>query len=294
MSISHPLEQDSLTNYSFGSTNGPEPRSPSLSIKNRYSFDLNAPEDSDQQIHHLIQPDDTLEGICVMYRANVAEVKRLNRLWTNDSIHLRKILQIPATKPQAFQGRPLSLPTRPQNAFQSLRAESSNGSIRSREDQEDQKQSPHTSVKERILNHPKPSTRELIDLIDRDVSLILKELKKMDWSIPTSPLLDRRPKSPGLNFKDLRSKTARVTITPLDPKASKAFISSDLVPLKVVFTLTPLLSSFPESVQTSVKKSVLSKLKSSLSSSFLNRLAKDEEFDMVVISDKSKPWNNIQ
>jgi hypothetical protein len=281
MSISHPLE----SSFDYN------PPSPSLSINKRYSFDTSSQSDSDQFIHHLIQPDDTLEGVCVMYRANVGEVKRLNRLWTNDSIHLRRILQIPIPI-KAVQGRPLSMPTKPQNASQSLKAESSNDSIRSREDintptQETIKTPPRTAKKKKIHDQHNPSTRELIDLIDRDVSLILQELGNMDWSIPT---MDSRPRSPGINFKDLRSKTARVTITPLDPKASKAFISSDLVPLQVVFTLTPLLRTFPESVQSSVKKSVLSKLKSTLSSSLLNRIAKDEEFDMVVISDKSRPW----
>lgn len=292
MSINHPLESPANALLDSSNTSSP-PSSPALSIKNRYSFDSKTSDDSDQFIHHLIQPDDTLEGICVMYRANIGHVKRVNRLWTNDSIHMRKILQIPAQVPQAFQGRPLSMPTKPPNAFQSLRASSSNDSIRSREEQNDQWKTQQTAKKENNSHQKKPSTKELIDLIDRDVSSILQELGKMDWSIQNSSLVDKRPKSPGMNVKDLRSKTTRVTITPLDPKASSTFISSDLVPLQVVFTLTPLLGTFPESVQQSVKKSVLSKLKSTLSSSFLKRLAKNEEFDMVVISDKSKRWNDV-
>ena len=295
---SHPLISPIDLTDSFDSKNSKGPSSPAMSIKNRHSFDVKSKNDSDQVIHHLIQPDDTLEGICVMYRVGVGEVKRINRLWTNDSIHLRKILEIPIQKSLALSGRPLSMPSRPPNAFRSIRASSSNESIhgaRSMDDYKSSSKSNHSisNTKEHNFNHTTVSTRGLIDSIDKDVSSILQELKSMDWSIPTSPAF-KRPKSPSNNIKDLRSKTTRVTITPLDPKSSSAFIS-DLVPLRVVFTLTPLVRTLPESVQTSIKASVLSKLKKSLSAALLERLAKDEGelYDMVVISDKTRTWNGI-
>ncbi|KAI9206113.1 uncharacterized protein BJ171DRAFT_580189 [Polychytrium aggregatum] len=44
---------------------------------------------------HQVQAGDTLEGICIAYHVQAESVKRLNQLWTNDSIHLRPTLRIP-------------------------------------------------------------------------------------------------------------------------------------------------------------------------------------------------------
>ncbi|KAJ3042301.1 LysM and putative peptidoglycan-binding domain-containing protein 1 [Rhizophlyctis rosea] len=58
-------------------------------------------------IVHEIKPGDTLEGICLMYSVKASDIKRYNRLWTNDSIHLRKTLDIPiratTSSPSPFQ-----------------------------------------------------------------------------------------------------------------------------------------------------------------------------------------------
>ncbi|KAK6098305.1 hypothetical protein MT418_002345 [Batrachochytrium dendrobatidis] len=44
---------------------------------------------------HYVTTSDTLAGICVMYGVKAADIKRHNRMWTNDSIHLRRYLEIP-------------------------------------------------------------------------------------------------------------------------------------------------------------------------------------------------------
>ncbi|KAJ1340650.1 hypothetical protein BSLG_004744 [Batrachochytrium salamandrivorans] len=44
---------------------------------------------------HFVSASDTLAGICVMYGVKTADIKRHNRMWTNDSIHLRRSLEIP-------------------------------------------------------------------------------------------------------------------------------------------------------------------------------------------------------
>jgi len=46
-------------------------------------------------IKHRVLPSDTLQGIALKYGASTTEIKRVNKLWSNDSIHLREILHIP-------------------------------------------------------------------------------------------------------------------------------------------------------------------------------------------------------
>lgn len=97
------------------------------------------------------------------------------------------------------------------------------------------------------------------------------------------PALPRaRPKR---RIADLRSKTTRVTIAPIEPSAASAFVSSP-VPLRVVFTLTPLLGLLPLEVQTTVKENVAGRLQKSLSTSFFQKLniQREEWMDMVHIS----------
>ncbi|KAJ3095268.1 hypothetical protein HDU97_007111 [Phlyctochytrium planicorne] len=48
---------------------------------------------------HTIQSTDTLEGICIQYGCELSEIKRINKLWTSDSVHLRKVLYIPLHAP---------------------------------------------------------------------------------------------------------------------------------------------------------------------------------------------------
>ncbi|KAJ3045462.1 LysM and putative peptidoglycan-binding domain-containing protein 1 [Rhizophlyctis rosea] len=54
---------------------------------------------------HEIKPGDTLEGICLMYGAKASDIKRHNRLWTTDSIHLHKTLEIPIRPPPSTTSR---------------------------------------------------------------------------------------------------------------------------------------------------------------------------------------------
>ncbi|KAJ3165302.1 hypothetical protein HK101_000252 [Irineochytrium annulatum] len=81
---------------------------------------------------HIVQKTDTFEGLCIQYACQVrrlsygprdpngfltageqqSELKRVNKLWTNDSIHLRKTLMIPhppeQPEPTLFLRHPLS------------------------------------------------------------------------------------------------------------------------------------------------------------------------------------------
>jgi len=52
-------------------------------------------------IKHRVLPSDTLQGIALKYGASTTEIKRLNKLWSNDSIHLRETLNIPISTTDA-------------------------------------------------------------------------------------------------------------------------------------------------------------------------------------------------
>ncbi|KAL1925800.1 uncharacterized protein VTP21DRAFT_683 [Calcarisporiella thermophila] len=46
-------------------------------------------------IVHRVEPDDTLAGVALSYGVEIAMLKRMNKLWANDSIHMRKYIYIP-------------------------------------------------------------------------------------------------------------------------------------------------------------------------------------------------------
>ncbi|KAI9520152.1 hypothetical protein NQZ68_020047 [Dissostichus eleginoides] len=48
-----------------------------------------------RRIEHSIQPGETLQGLALKYGVSMEQIKRANRLYTNDSIFLKKSLSIP-------------------------------------------------------------------------------------------------------------------------------------------------------------------------------------------------------
>lgn len=50
---------------------------------------------SGKTIKHVVQPNDTLQGIALRYGVTTEELKRANRLWTSDSLFLRPWLAVP-------------------------------------------------------------------------------------------------------------------------------------------------------------------------------------------------------
>ncbi|XP_027004971.2 lysM and putative peptidoglycan-binding domain-containing protein 1 [Tachysurus fulvidraco] len=46
-------------------------------------------------IQHNVQPGETLQGLSLKYGVSMEQIKRANRLYTNDSIFLKKVLSIP-------------------------------------------------------------------------------------------------------------------------------------------------------------------------------------------------------
>ncbi|TSK34808.1 LysM and putative peptidoglycan-binding domain-containing protein 1 [Bagarius yarrelli] len=47
------------------------------------------------RIQHKVQPGETLQGLSLKYGVSMEQIKRANRLYTNDSIYLKKVLFIP-------------------------------------------------------------------------------------------------------------------------------------------------------------------------------------------------------
>ncbi|XP_029927639.1 lysM and putative peptidoglycan-binding domain-containing protein 1 [Myripristis murdjan] len=48
-----------------------------------------------RRIEHQVQPGETLQGLALRYGVSMEQIKRANRLYTNDSIFLKKSLSIP-------------------------------------------------------------------------------------------------------------------------------------------------------------------------------------------------------
>uniref|UniRef100_H3CKY6 LysM and putative peptidoglycan-binding domain-containing protein 1 n=1 Tax=Tetraodon nigroviridis TaxID=99883 RepID=H3CKY6_TETNG len=48
-----------------------------------------------RRVEHQIQPGETLQGLALKYGVSMEQIKRANRMYTNDSIHLKKSLSIP-------------------------------------------------------------------------------------------------------------------------------------------------------------------------------------------------------
>ncbi|XP_053537937.1 lysM and putative peptidoglycan-binding domain-containing protein 1 [Ictalurus punctatus] len=46
-------------------------------------------------VQHKVQPGETLQGLSLKYGVSMEQIKRANRLYTNDSIFLKKFLSIP-------------------------------------------------------------------------------------------------------------------------------------------------------------------------------------------------------
>lgn len=49
----------------------------------------------ERRVEHLLEPGDTLQGLAVKYGVTTEQIKRANRLYTNDSIFLKKTLYVP-------------------------------------------------------------------------------------------------------------------------------------------------------------------------------------------------------
>ncbi|KAJ1304745.1 hypothetical protein OPQ81_005883 [Rhizoctonia solani] len=52
---------------------------------------------SREMLVHKIQPKDSLAGVALKYGVSIADIRKANKLWAADSIHLRSVLYIPLT-----------------------------------------------------------------------------------------------------------------------------------------------------------------------------------------------------
>lgn len=71
----------------------------------KYGTTANHVKRNDRLIKHTVVPSDTLQGISLKYGVSMELIKRANKIWTNDSLFLRDVLDIPVS-----QDTPQSLP----------------------------------------------------------------------------------------------------------------------------------------------------------------------------------------
>ncbi|XP_031550571.1 lysM and putative peptidoglycan-binding domain-containing protein 2-like [Actinia tenebrosa] len=57
-----------------------------------------------KMIGHVVQSLDTLQGLSIRYGVPGEEIRRVNKLWTNDNIHFYKIIKIPVKVNSTFVG----------------------------------------------------------------------------------------------------------------------------------------------------------------------------------------------
>lgn len=62
-----------------------------------------------RRIEHMIQPGETLQGLALKYGVSMEQIKRANRLYTNDSIFLKKSLSIPVMSDLASSSNQVDL-----------------------------------------------------------------------------------------------------------------------------------------------------------------------------------------
>nr|CAG4650489.1 EOG090X0DPX [Sida crystallina] len=82
------------THRKYGTTS----TSSSSLIMNNSSFRLHQPTSF---MHHPVQSGDTLQGIALRYKTTVENIKRINKMWSNDTLFLRDFLLVPAPSEEA-------------------------------------------------------------------------------------------------------------------------------------------------------------------------------------------------
>ncbi|CAJ0576044.1 unnamed protein product, partial [Mesorhabditis spiculigera] len=48
-----------------------------------------------QLIEHTIRPEDTIAGLALRYNSSITDIKRINKLWSNESLFLKSRITIP-------------------------------------------------------------------------------------------------------------------------------------------------------------------------------------------------------
>lgn len=67
-------------------------------------------------IIHKVQPTDTLQSLEMKYNSNMYEIKRVNRLWSNDSLYCKTMINIPIyDETNSSKSAPESHVTSPEN-----------------------------------------------------------------------------------------------------------------------------------------------------------------------------------
>lgn len=64
----------------------------------KYGSTSNHMKRNEVYVKHYVSPSDTLQGIALRYGVTTEQIRRVNRIWTNDSLFLKPTLDIPVAK----------------------------------------------------------------------------------------------------------------------------------------------------------------------------------------------------
>ncbi|EFO28271.2 LysM domain-containing protein [Loa loa] len=145
-------------------------------------------------IQHQIKPNDTLQGLVLKYNTSMSEIKRLNRLWSNESFYLKEYVEIPIYDEMFERGRAMD---RPMNVKNDRCCEESKKS-------QDIDEESLQDIFQRIDKNIRKTTNSVNKLTENSTADFLAEGFKMEVTRnkPECRIKDRRPFNHSSGFQN--------------------------------------------------------------------------------------------
>nr|XP_056721846.1 lysM and putative peptidoglycan-binding domain-containing protein 2 [Euleptes europaea] len=130
---------------------------------------------AERYLEHRLGPGDTLQGIALKYGVTMEQIKRTNKLFTNDCIFLRKTLNIPviSEKPLLFNG--LNCLESPENEAISSPPSCEDDPVSVQEDDS----SPSPQEPDNLLPPEELSAKDFLHRLDLQIKLSKQAARKL-------------------------------------------------------------------------------------------------------------------
>ncbi|CAH2327170.1 Hypothetical predicted protein [Pelobates cultripes] len=135
-----------------------------------------------RKLEHQVQPGDTLQGLALKYGVTMEQIKRANRLYTNESIFLKKYLYIPVLVEQGELSNGLESPEESGDGSSSERPSSSQAQKSGKDRSKQQENKSHAGTRNEI------SASDFMNNLDTKIRVskraAVKKLKEVETLIP--------------------------------------------------------------------------------------------------------------